>query len=176
MMVEYNEVIKMYKKFYILIVLLLLVACSNNIKDAMKFKQEYEKYNKEKIELNISDKNIIEYKTTEEINKIIKEGTGIIFIGNPKDNASRESIKLLLDASESTDLDKIYYIDSLKGIKLNEINNPKIPIVLFVLDGKIIDININEKEELTEDESIDLYNEYLEKIHNVLQDTCDEEC
>ena len=69
MMVEYNEVIKMYKKFYVLIVLLLLVACSNNIKDAIKFKQEYEKYNKEKIELNISDKNIIEYKTTEEINK-----------------------------------------------------------------------------------------------------------
>ena len=164
-----------YKKILLIVIVILLTACTKELTDSTKFKQEYEKYNKEKIELTIPKENIIEYKTKEEINKIIEKDTGVIFIGSPKDNKSRTSIKLLLEASNSTDLQKIYYIDNIKGIKLDNIDN-KTPIVLFILDGKVLNYVTNEKEELTEDEEIDLYNNYLEGIHQVLQDTCDEEC
>ena len=164
-----------YKKILLIVIVILLTACTKELTDSTKFKQEYEKYNKEKIELTIPKENIIEYKTKEEINKIIEKDTGVIFIGSPKDNKSRTSIKLLLEASDSTDLQKIYYIDNIKGIKLDNIDN-KTPIVLFILDGKVLSYVTNEKEELTEDEKIDLYNNYLEGIHQVLQDTCDEEC
>lgn len=165
----------MYKKICLVLLLVFLTAC-NNKTDAVRFKQEYEKFNKDKIELNISEKNIVKYKTKEEINKIIEKDSGVIFIGSPEDNKSRISIKLLLDASDSTDLKKIYYINNLKDIKLSSIDNPQMPIVLFVLEGSIKDYSINEKEKLTEDEEIDLYNKYLVGIHDVLQDTCDEEC
>ncbi len=165
-----------YKRILLLIIILFLTACNTNLTDGEKFKKEYEKYNNEKIELNISKTNIIKYQTKEEINKIIDSKTGVIFIGNPKNNKSRNSIKLLLDAANSTDLQEIYYIDKLEGIKINNIENIKIPIILFVLEGEIKDYSINEKDKLTEDEEIDLYNKYLEGIHKVLQDTCDEEC
>ncbi len=162
------------KYLKIIIIALFLVACSNKPTDAIKFKKEYEKYNDTKIELTISENNIIEYKTNEEINKIIKE-TGVIYIGSPKDNKSRQALKLLLEAADSTDIQKIYYIDSLKGIDLS-IDNAKTPIILFILNGEIVEYNINEKETMSEDEEIDLFNTYLKGIHEVLQDTCDEEC
>lgn len=166
-----------YKRIALLIILTIFItACNKELTDSLKFKKEYEKYNNEKIELNISETNIIEYKTEEEINEIIKTKSGVIFIGTPKDNKSRISIKLLLDASESTDLQEIYYIDSIKNIKVENIDKSTVPIVLFILEGKIVDKYTLEKEKLTEDEEIDLYNNYLEGIHKVLQDTCDEEC
>lgn len=166
-----------YIRIVLLIVLTILItACNKELTDGLKFKKEYEKYNNEKIELNISEKNIIEYKTIEEINNIVKNKSGVIFIGTPKDNKSRISIKLLLDASESTDLQEIYYIDNIKNIKIENIDKSKVPIVLFISEGKVVDKYTVKKEELTEDEEIDLYNNYLEGIHKVLQDTCDEEC
>lgn len=163
------------KKICLIIIIILLTAC-NNKTDAIRFKQEYESYNKDKIELTISDKNIVKYSTKEEINKIIKEGTGVIFIGTPKENTSRTSINLLLEAADSTDLKEIYYIDNLKEINIDKIENSKMPLVLFILEGQTISYSINEKEELNEDEEINLYNKYLDSIHEVLQDTCDEEC
>ena len=167
-----------YKKILLLIIIALLIGCTNSKSDAIKFKKEYESYNKSNIKLKISENNIIKYKTTEEINKIIKEKTGVIFIGSPKDNLSRTSIKILLDASESTDLKNIYYIDSLKNIKL-DIDNLKMPIVLNILEGKITSYHIgtiNDKYKLSESEELELYNIYTDGIHEVLQDTCDEEC
>lgn len=166
-----------YKRIALLIILTIFItACNKELTDSLKFKKEYEKYNNEKIELNISETNIIEYKTEEEINEIIKTKSGVIFIGTPKDNKSRISIKLLLDASESTDLQEIYYIDSVKNIKVENIDKSTVPIVLFILEGKVVDKYTLEKEKLTEGEEIDIYNNYLEGIHKVLQDTCDEEC
>ena len=169
-----------YKKILIILLSLIIIGCTNNKLNKETFKQEYEKYNSTKIKLEIAINNIIEYVSKAEINKIIKSKTGVIFIGNPQDNLSRVSIKLLLEAADSTDLDKIYYISSLDKIEnLDTIDNIKIPLVLFILKGKIIDYNIgtiNDKIELSDNEQIDLYNKYLDGIHKVLQDTCDEEC
>ena len=109
-----------------------------------------------------------------------KEKTGVIFIGSPKNNQSRKAIEVLLQAAENTGLDKIFYLDSTKELKgLDEIENKEIPLILFVLDGKIVKNHqgtINNKEELSEDETIELYNTYTDGIHKVLQDACDDEC
>ena len=53
------------------------------------------------------------------------------------------------------------------------------PIVLNILEGKITSYHIgtiNDKDKLSESEELELYNIYTDGIHEVLQDTCDEEC
>lgn len=168
-----------FKKILLISICLLLISgCSSKEKtDAIKFKEEYEKYNNSKIELEIDENNIITYATTEEINKIIKEKTGVIFIGSPKDNLSRTAIKTLLEASDSTDLTTIYYIDKIDNIE--GIEEKKTPIVLNVLEGEVVSYHtgtINDSTKLSEDDELELYNIYLDGIHEVLQDSCDERC
>lgn len=169
---------KLKKILLISISLLLISGCSSKEKtDAIKFKEEYEKYNDSKIKLEIDENNIITYATTEEINKIIKEKTGVIFIGSPKDNLSRTAIKTLLEASDSTDLTTIYYIDKIDSIE--GIEEKKTPLVLNVLEGEVISYHtgtINDSTNLSEDDELELYNIYLDGIHEVLQDSCDERC
>lgn len=166
------------KILLISICLFLISGCSSKEKtDAIKFKEEYEKYNDSKIELEIDENNIITYATTEEINKIIKEKTGVIFIGSPKDNLSRTAIKTLLEASDSTDLTTIYYIDKIDNIE--GIEEKKTPLVLNILEGEIVNYHtgtINDSTNLSEDDELELYNIYLDGIHEVLQDSCDERC
>lgn len=169
----------MNKKILIItLIFVLLIGCTKKEQtNALKFKEEYEKYNNTKIKLEISEDNIIKYATKKEINEIIKTKSGVIFIGSPQDDLSRVAIKYLLDASESTDLEKIYYTKDASDIE--EIEDTKIPIVIYVLDGKIVSTHngtIKDKTKLSEDEEIELYNIYMDGIHKVLQDACDEEC
>ena len=148
---------KLKKILLISISLLLISGCSSKEKtDAIKFKEEYEKYNDSKIKLEIDENNIITYATTEEINKIIKEKTGVIFIGSPKDNLSRTAIKTLLEASDSTDLTTIYYIDKIDSIE--GIEEKKTPLVLNVLEGEVISYHtgtINDSTNLSEDDELE---------------------
>lgn len=172
---------KIKKIILVTICLTILIGCSNKeITDAIKFKEEYEKYNNKLTELEIDENNIVTYAPKDKINKIINSGTGVIFIGTPKDNLSRCAINILLQAADSTDLNVIYYIDSLDDIEgLEKIEDLKIPIVINVLEGKIISYHIgtiDSKETLTEDEELELYNTYTNGIHEVLQDACDERC
>ena len=169
----------MFKKFVIILLCFLCVGC-NSEKKKVSFKDEYEKYNGDYIEVSLENTDIIENSDVSSINKIIESGTGVILIANKKDNLSRRAVSVLMEASSNTDLDKIYYIDSIEGIVgIDEIENKNIPLVLFVLDGKIEAYHvgtIEDKVELSEDETIDLYNSYLDGIHKVLQDACDESC
>ena len=167
----------MKKKLYIILLCLLCCACTNS---KTTIKEEYEKYNKEYVKVDLTNANIVKYSNTKEINKIIKNKSGVIYIGSPKNNQSRVSLEILLQAAENTGLDKIYYITSTKEIEgLEEIENKNIPLVLFVLEGKIESYyqgTIEGKTKLSEDETLEIYNTYTEGIHKVLQDTCDEEC
>ena len=166
----------MKKKLYIIVLCLLCCACNKT----KSFKEEYEQYNNKYLKIELTNTKIIKHSTSDEINKLIKEKTGVIFIGSPKNNQSRKAIEVLLQAAENTGLDKIFYLDSTKELKgLDEIENKEIPLILFVLDGKIVKNHqgtINNKEELSEDETIELYNTYTDGIHKVLQDACDDEC
>ena len=172
----------MKRSIVLLIVMFsLCTGCGNNEQtDALKFKKEYEKYNDSKIELEIDDDNIVKYSNLDSINDIIASGTGVIFIGTPSDNLSRVAIEILLQAADSTDLDTIYYYDKVDDINgLEEVENLKVPVVINVLEGEIKSYKVgtvSDKTKLDEDEEMDLYNIYLEGIHEVLQDSCDERC
>ncbi len=169
----------MYKKILIIIICLLCCACFQK-EETSPFKEEWEKYNGKYLKLELENTNIIKLSTTSEINKVIEKGTGVIFIGNPKNNLSRRAISILLEVANNTDLEKIYYLDNYDEINnIQSIENIKIPLVLFVVEGKIVNYRVGtveDKEELTDDETIELYNFYLEGVHQVLQDACDERC
>ena len=162
------------KKVIMVLFCLLCIGCGKQTEesDSIKFKNEYEGYNEEYISLDISEANLIEYSSLEEINQIIESGTGVIYIGSPKDNLSRKAIDVLLGVTHNTDLDKIYYVDSLDGIKgLDEITDKKMPLVLFVKNGEIVKYHIgtvNDKTELSDDELVELYNDYLEGLQKIL--------
>lgn len=169
----------MYKKLLIVIFCLLCIGCGKK-ESVNQFKKEYEKYNDKYFQLNLNEDDEVVYGTTSKINKIIKSGTGVIFFGSPKDNLSRVVVDILLDVVNNTDLDHIYYLDNLDGITgIDNIESKKIPLVLFVLDGKIVSYHVgtvHDKVELTDDEVVELYNLYSDGVHQVLQDACDESC
>ena len=69
---------------------------SRNSNDANKFKEEYEVYNKKYIKLSIDKNNPIKYKSEGDILDIIKNKTGIIYLGHPDSNECRNAINVLL--------------------------------------------------------------------------------
>lgn len=163
----------------IVIICFICIGCKDN-KDKNKFQVEYEKYNDNYIKLDLSKGNIVEYSDLDKINSIIGNGSGVIFIGDAKDNLSRRVVDVLLSVADNTGLNKIYYYDSLDGINgIDSIENKKIPLVLFVFEGEVLDYHvgtIDDKVELSEDEVIELYNKYSLGVHKVLNDACDESC
>ena len=170
-------------KFLIIILCLSVISGCNNKKDigdGERFKKEYDT-------LDISSDNIIKYSDMDKILDMLDNDSGVIYIGNSSDDLSKVIVPILLSASESTDLDRIYYVDSSKiekefsiddkdGNVIISNNKLDIPLVMFIYDGSVIDYHIgsiDNKLELSEDETIELYNKYLDGIHGVLNDQCD---
>lgn len=97
---------------------------SNNSEkvDALKFKEEYEKFNNKinssnnmkYLNVKISKKNVIKYSSYDEVFEILKSGSGVIYFGSPEDPTSRSLVPILLEASEEIELDTIYYLDISK--------------------------------------------------------------
>ncbi len=87
--------------------------------DGLNFKNEYEKLNNKvnennnKLypEVNISEKNVIKYSSYDEIIQVIKEGTGVIYLGFPECPWCRNLVPILLSAANETEMDKIYYLN-----------------------------------------------------------------
>ena len=83
-----------------------------------KFKQEYESLNgkenqngKKYMEISIPDNNKIKYKTEEEIADIIKNKTGVIYLGYPECPWCRNMVPVLIDAAKQTGISDIYYLN-----------------------------------------------------------------
>lgn len=110
--------------------------------DEKKFKDEYESINGvvrsnniPNKTINIMDNNNIEYKTLEEVADILDNGSGVIYFGFASCPWCRNAVPVLLNAMDSSDLDKIYYVnvraddDKAKDIRdeytLDEKNKPK---------------------------------------------------
>ena len=109
-----------YIKIVLVIVLLVLVtACKNSDSDAIKFKKEYESLNNKirnedghKIKsIKISENNPIKYSNYDEVLSVIKEGTGIIYLGYPDCPWCRTALPVLLEAANDYKIDTIYYIN-----------------------------------------------------------------
>lgn len=112
-----------FKKVYLFIILVIMVfSLSGCFKerenDALKFKEEYEKFNGEKSssgkvypEVLVDENNIIEYISMNRAEEIVDDGTGVIYFGYASCPWCRNAISVLLKAAENTDIDKIYYVD-----------------------------------------------------------------
>ncbi len=114
----------------------ILTGCQNKEKtDAVKFKEEYERLNnqvvndKKYLELTIDKKNPIKYKTAEEIVDIIKNKTGIIYLGYPECPWCRNAVPVLLEAAKQTGVNDIYYLN------MHDIRDKK-----ELKDGKVVTV------------------------------------
>ena len=93
--------------------------------DEKKFKKEYESINGtsrnngetiKKIE--VSEKNKMEYTTLSDVNKILEDGSGIIYFGYAADSASRNIVPVLLDVVKEQKVEKVYYVNVRPDDKL----------------------------------------------------------
>ena len=111
----------MKKKILLFIVVLCvfsLVGCSKKDDYASKFKEEYESYNgkqtssgKDYLKVEVPEENVIVYSSISEVLDIIKNKSGVIYFGFPTCPWCRNMVVPLLEAADSTSLDKIYYLN-----------------------------------------------------------------
>ena len=175
---------KKYIKIFIIVLCLIFISgCKDkkeNNNDGLRFIEEYSA-------IGIEEYDNVKYSDIDEVLDIIDNGSGVIYFGSGDNDLCLLSVPILFNASDNTSLDRIYYvsindIDKEFSIKDKEDNviisndNMNIPLVLFVYDGNIVSYHvgtIDNKVELTDDESIELYNIYVNGIHDVLNDQCD---
>ena len=103
------------KKIYLIsiILLILIVATlffifnnkkSNEENDNKVFASEY----------GITEDNVYVYRTLEEINKILENGTGLVYLGFPECPWCRGYIPIINEVAKEQGLDKIYYFNIKK--------------------------------------------------------------
>lgn len=89
--------------------------------DSLKFSEEY----------NLEDKeNVFVYKTTEEIIKILENGTGVVYLGFPECPWCLEYVKHLNEVAKNNNITKIYYKNILNDRKENTSDYQKIVEIL----------------------------------------------
>ena len=121
----------------LILLLFILLYLKGFTMDNIKFKKEYENLNIEYYTIKINNNNPIKYSNYNEVFKVIKKKTGIIFLGYPEDNNSRFAIEMLLKVIENNKFKtKIYYLNinndrdsyTIENNKLvyQKINNEKI--------------------------------------------------
>ena len=100
--------------------------------DAFKFKKEYESLNgtksnnKEYKKVEISKNNPIKYSNYDEIIDVIKNKTGIIYLGFPECPWCRNAVPVLLEAARDNNIDTIYYLNILNERDSYIVNDGKV--------------------------------------------------
>ena len=122
---------------------------NNKNEDAIKFAKEYS---------SVTEDNVFVYKTADEIIKIMKNGTGVVYLGFPECPWCNAYVKYLNEVAKKVGIEKIYYFNVLEDRKNNtddykemvsllgeylqhdEEGNPRIfvPNVSFHVKGKIV--------------------------------------
>lgn len=155
------------KVFFILILFigLFVTGCSTNNKDALKFKEEYEKINGDKTSysdnkyraLKIDKNNPYVYSNAKEIlEKINNKETFYVYFGSSYCPWCRSVIEKSIESAEKNNIKKIYYVDIWNGFH-NEILRDTY---------KLNDENEVEKEK----DGTKEYYKLLEKFDNLLED------
>lgn len=87
-------------------------------KDGIKFKEEYEEYNGVKISeklsysnLDIDENNPVKYSNYNEIIDVIKNKTGVIYLGFPECPWCRSALPILLEALDKNNIATLYYLN-----------------------------------------------------------------
>lgn len=142
-----------YIIFGIITVLILIISLSflfkkDKMSDAERFAKEYD----------FTVNNIFVYRSLDEINKILKNGTGVVYLGFPECPWCRGYIPYLNEVAINEHLDKIYYFNILNDRKNNTSSYKKtiellndyvkydnegnkriyVPAVIAVNNGKIV--------------------------------------
>lgn len=81
----------------------------NSITDAKRFSEEYK----------ISEDNVFVYRNSDEILKIMKNGTGVVYLGFPECPWCSAYVVYLNEVAKENHLDKIYYYNILEDRKNN---------------------------------------------------------
>ncbi len=81
----------------------------NSITDAKRFSEEYK----------ISEDNVFVYRNSDEILKIMKNGTGVVYLGFPECPWCSAYVIYLNEVAKENHLDKIYYYNILEDRKNN---------------------------------------------------------
>ena len=66
---------------------------------------------KEYLEVYVDKNNVMKYTSIDKMIDIIKNGTGVIYLGYPECPWCRNAVSALLEASDSTSIDTIYYLN-----------------------------------------------------------------
>ena len=114
-------------KIIIVVIILLLILTGVYflfIKDNKKEKNISDEYTL------VSKDNVFEYKTSEEIIKILEHGTGIVFLGFKECPWCQQYAKILDDLSKEEGIDVIYYYDIRKDREENNETYKKIVSIL----------------------------------------------
>lgn len=137
--------------------ILAYVKLINTNVDALKFKNEYEALNsKDYLKLEIDENNPIKYANYDKLLEVIKEDTGIIYLGFPSCPWCRNALPVLLAAANDNNIDTIYYMNIL-----NERDS------YVVEDGKLV---YAEDEEGNEKKGTEGYFKLLEALDEHLSD------
>lgn len=81
----------------------------NSITDSKRFSEEYK----------ISEDNVFVYRNSDEILKIMKNGTGVVYLGFPECPWCSAYVVYLNEVAKENHLDKIYYYNILEDRKNN---------------------------------------------------------
>lgn len=137
-----------------LILFLVFKKNSNNQnvdEEKVKFAEEYK----------ISKDNVFTYRTIEEINKILKNGTGLVFLGFPECPWCRGYVPIINEIAKKEGLEKVYYfniyedrknnteeyqemVKLLKGfLRYDDEGNERIyaPSLIAVKEGKVVEFD-----------------------------------
>ena len=186
------------KKFFlisgIIFIVLLVLSLYVFSKDNIKFKFSYEMVNTteysngKRIKVNIPFDNRVKYLNTSEIVDLIKNGTGVLYLGYNTCPWCRNAVPVLIDAVIDNDINYLYYgdIHQIDTTEIDELlvdyyreddegnKRLSVPDVYFIKDGEIIGHHIgtvesyrnpfngmsdSEKEELK-----NIYSEFIKEI------------
>lgn len=186
------------KKNYIAIIGLLIIAVTTVLfitlnKD--KTETDAEKFMKEYTE--VGEDNVFVYRSAEDVIKLLKHGTGVVYLGFPECPWCQTYVKYLNEVANEVGIDKIYYYNILEDrtnntdvykeivslleekLEYDDEGNPRIyvPNVSFHINGEIIGNDMEtakdtkgfEKPEdyWTEDEVTDLKNKLTTYMEEV---------
>lgn len=99
--------------------------------DSIRFKEEYEELNDTVREsdghsynnVDIKEDNPIKYVSAKEAAKIIKEESGVMYIGAPWCPWCRNAVPVLFEAAKNNGVEKVYYVDLTEYRNVWEIVN-----------------------------------------------------
>lgn len=108
--------------FLLMVILCITTGCQKQDEpktDALRLKEEYEKFNGKMKEdgsiydsVSIPEDNAIVYSSMSEILSLLKNGTGIIYFGSPTCPRSRSVVSILLHTANMVGIDSILYFDA----------------------------------------------------------------